>query len=216
MKGLRPFLRAERAATAVEFALVLPAALLLLMGTIDAGRYMWRINQLEKAVQMGARYAVATAIVPAGLNSADYTTVTCNGATLTPGDTICKEALGVVTCAKASGTLTCTCDSATGNCPSVGTADASAWGRIVQRVRFFAKGLGEQYIRVKYTGSGIGYVSDPATSSSGGALSDVAPIVTVEVTGAPFRSFSLLGKAMRLPRVAYSLTLEDGDGVYAN
>ena len=43
-----------------EFALVLPVALLFLLGIVDAGRYLYEVNQLEKATQMGARFAVVT------------------------------------------------------------------------------------------------------------------------------------------------------------
>ena len=48
----------RRASSAAEFALVLPAALLLLFGIIDVGRYAWQLNEYEKATQMGARHAV--------------------------------------------------------------------------------------------------------------------------------------------------------------
>lgn len=212
----RSFCHCERGATAAEFALVFPVAILVFLAIIDSGRYLWRINQIEKAVQMGTRYAVATSIIPAGLNSADYAGVVCNGRALTAGDTICREALGQVICNKAASALQCTCNTATGGCPALGTPDGNAWSRIVRRIRYFARGVPESAITVRYSGSGIGYVGDPATTTAGGALSDVSPIVSVEVSGVPFRSFSLLGKSMRLPRVAYSLTLEDGDGSVAN
>jgi Flp pilus assembly protein TadG len=99
MIRLRTFLRSQSGAAAAEFAMVLPVALLVLLVIIDIGRYFWTMNEMEKAVQAGTRYAVATEVVPAGLNEADYTTVTCpGGGAVNPGDTICREALGTVTC----------------------------------------------------------------------------------------------------------------------
>ena len=50
-------------AAGAEFALVLPLLILFLFGMIDVGRYMWTINQLEKATQVGARWAVVTDMV---------------------------------------------------------------------------------------------------------------------------------------------------------
>ena len=58
----------QTASTAAEFAMVLPLLLLLMIGLVEAGRFMWTCNRAEKATQMGARYAVATDIVPAGLD----------------------------------------------------------------------------------------------------------------------------------------------------
>src|SRR3546814_11895431 len=51
------FVHDQRGAAA-EFALVLPLLLIFVLGTIDIGLYAWRINQAEKATQMGARWAV--------------------------------------------------------------------------------------------------------------------------------------------------------------
>ena len=44
-----------------------PLLPVLLLGLIDAGRFMWEYNQAEKATQMGVRYAVSTDLVPAGI-----------------------------------------------------------------------------------------------------------------------------------------------------
>ena len=65
---LRRFRRCVSGATAAEFALVLPLLLMFMLGLIDVGRVMWTMNRAEKATQMGARYAVATAVLPQGLN----------------------------------------------------------------------------------------------------------------------------------------------------
>ena len=64
MRTVRRLLNSEGAASAAEFALVLPLLLLLLFGIIDAGRFMWECNRAEKATQMGVRFAVVTDPVP--------------------------------------------------------------------------------------------------------------------------------------------------------
>ena len=47
----------EAGNTAIEFALVLPAFLLLIFGIVEFGRLMWVDNTLRHAVQEGARCA---------------------------------------------------------------------------------------------------------------------------------------------------------------
>ena len=74
MTALRRFLRDTRAASAAEFALVLPLMLLFLFGIIDVGRFAWEINQAEKATQTGARWAVVTDMIPSGLASYSFAT----------------------------------------------------------------------------------------------------------------------------------------------
>lgn len=49
--------RGEKGASAIEFALVFPALVLLLFGIIEFGRFMWTDNSLRHAVQEGARCA---------------------------------------------------------------------------------------------------------------------------------------------------------------
>ena len=72
MKLFRHLLADRTAASAAEFALVLPLFLLLLFGIIDAGRFMWEYNLAEKATQMGVRYAVVTNPVASGLSSYSF------------------------------------------------------------------------------------------------------------------------------------------------
>jgi hypothetical protein len=208
MKRLRKFLADPSAATAAEFALVLPVALLFLLGIIDVGRYFWSINRLEKAVQVGTRYAVSTGLVASGFNDEDYVGVTCPSGVLQAGDRICREALDPVVCTAAS----CTC---TGNCPGDLTSDAAAFTNIVGRMRVIAPQIGSNDVRIIYTGSGIGYAGDPREDDDGNPLSQVSPIVTVQVLNQRMRAISLLGLGMRLPSFQYSQTLEDGEGAIA-
>lgn len=213
MSRLRLILRARGGASAAEFAMVLPLALLLLFGLFDVGNYAWTLNQAEKAVQMGARYAVSTALVPAGLNSFETIGLSCPGGVLKPGDRICREALGAVRCTGSDGAAACTC--ARGPCPDLGAANAEAFARIVTRMHVFMPLLRAGNVSVTYSGSGIGYAGDPGLDDRGDPLSDIAPLVTVEVGGISLRTMSLFGGSVALPPVRATLTLEDGDGALA-
>ena len=204
MTILPGFFRERVGTTAAEFALVLPAALLLMLGTIDVGRYAWVLNEYEKATQMGARYAVTTNLVASGLNGETYVGNTACGTALKPGDRICSAALGTITCGSAS----CTC---TGNCPTSNTRDATAFDAIVARMNVFAPYVPATAVQVLYRGSGIGFAGDPDKP-------EVAPFVTVRVSGAQYSPITLspFGGTVPLPDFNYTLTLEDGKGAVAN
>jgi Flp pilus assembly protein TadG len=209
MRRLRKFLTDPRGATAAEFALILPVALLFLLGIIDVGRYFWTINKLEKAVQVGTRYAVATDLVAPGLNAQDYVGATCGTETLVAGDTICREALSPVTCTATA----CTCTGS--NCPADLTNDAAAFTALVTRMRVIAPQIQSGDVRISYAGSGIGFAGDPRLDDAGDPLSQISPVVTVQVLNQRLRAISLLGAGLRLPSFQYSQTLEDGDGAIA-
>ncbi|MFC3174036.1 TadE family protein [Novosphingobium bradum] len=215
VRGLAAVLRRERGgASAAEFALVAPLIFLFLFGIIDVGRYAWAINQLEKATQVGVRHAVATAIVPQGLNAYDFSN-SCPGGALHIGDRICREALGTISCSASAGAAQCRC--VAGACTSgmIGTVDAAAFNRIVTRMQIIAPDIATRDVTVSYSGSGVGFLGDPATDEAGNPLSDVAPVVTVAVSGARMRFLSLLGGSLVLPGVHASLILEDGVGAIA-
>lgn len=201
---IRPgaFLRDARAATAAEFALVLPIVLLFLFGIIDVGRYTWQINQAEKAAQMGARFAVVTGMVEGGLTSASYVGDTHCGSTLTAGDPICAAALGKVSCTSTSCTP-CT----TAPCPTT-SYKATAFNNILARIQAFAPSVAASNVTVEYSGSGLGFAGDPTIA--------IAPIVTIELHDMTFHSFSLLGTSFTMPTISRSQTLEDGVGTQSN
>jgi Flp pilus assembly protein TadG len=190
-------------ASAAEFAMVLPATLLLLFGIIDVGRYAWQLNEYEKATQMATRMAVVTDVASAGLADADLTYVgdTACGGALVPGQRICAAALGAIVCTSTG----CTC---TGNCPSgAATLDPVAFDRIVARLRQFQPRAAASQVSVEYRGSGIGFAGDPNKP-------EIAPVVTVRINDANYEAITLspLGGTVPLPDFSYSLTLEDGEG----
>lgn len=197
------FVRNTRGTSAAEFALVLPAALLLLFGVIDVGRYAWQLNEYEKATQMATRMAVVTDVVSEGLADEDLTYVNSPacGPALVAGQRICAAALGTIIC-RANG---CTC---TGNCPTgFASVDDIAFGRIVDRVRQFQPRVTANQVAVEYRGSGIGFAGDPAKP-------EISPVVTVRILNAQYDAVTLspLGGTVPLPDFSYSLTLEDGEG----
>lgn len=195
--------RNTRAASAAEFAMVLPLALLLLFGIIDVGRYAWQLNEYEKATQMATRMAVVTDIVSTGLADEDLTYVgdeSC-GAALNPGQRICAAALGTIICTSTG----CTC---TGNCPTgAATRNADAFNLIVGRVQQFQPRVAASQVSVEYRGSGVGFAGDPNKP-------EIAPVVTVRVNNAQYEAITLspIGGTVSLPDFSYSLTLEDGEG----
>jgi Flp pilus assembly protein TadG len=196
-------------ATAAEFALVLPAVLLMLFGIIDVGRYAWQLNEFEKATQMGARYAAVTNVASVALADPTLTWVgesNCGGSTCVAGVTIDQDGLGTITCTSASCSLT-------GNFPGTFATDVNptAFANIVARMRVFQSRISQQEVQVAYSGSGIGFAGDPNKP-------EVAPIVTVQVAGARFSpiTLALFGGSIPLPNFSYSLTLEDGEGTASN
>ena len=194
---MRSLVSKEDGASAVEFALVLPLLLFLLFGIIDTGRYLWSINRAEKAAQMGVRTAVVTQYVSSSLDT-DYV-----GQCATPlqaGDPIPASCFTQITCSRSGNTVSCTS----------GTANATAFNRILSRVQAFMPEIQPSNLQIIYSPSGLGYAGDPNGP-------DVAPLVTVRLTGLTFRPAMLLTLAsIGLPEVRTSLTLEDGAGAQSN
>ena len=52
------FIRNVSGSTLVEFAIVLPMLLILSIGSVEIGLYMFEANAAAKATQVGARWAV--------------------------------------------------------------------------------------------------------------------------------------------------------------
>ena len=198
--------------SAAEFALVLPLLIVFLLGTVDVARFLWECNRAEKATQMGARYAIVTNIVPAGL--ASYSFTVSDG--LLQGEIVPQANFAGASCVSTAVTgndataVACTCIG--GSCPWLGTADVAAFNRIAARMRLVFPRLTAANIEVRYEYSGLGYAGDP-----NGA--DVAPLVVVRLRNVQFRPvlFSFFGtSSIALPAFSASLTLEDGAGNVAN
>lgn len=201
---MRRLLRDRRAAGAAEFALVLPLLIFFLLGILDAGRYMWEVNKAEKATQAGARVAIVTNVLSSGLGTQSYVGV----GGLTQGDVIPASALGKMTC-RSSG---CCIDAGdcTGTYPAVGTFDATNFNRIVERMEFMKPGIAANNVTVTYRGAGLGFAGDPNGM-------EIAPLVTVELTGLQFRPLVLFNAvAVNFPAFRTTLTAEDSSGSQSN
>lgn len=200
---IRDFIRDERG-LAAEFALVLPLLLLFILGTIDVGIYAWRINQGEKATQMGARFAAVTNPIADSLMSASYVNVSVGGTLITQGDRIPAGALGLLTCNNTS----CTCTTAP--CPGTAFSNA-AFAALSTRMKQIMPTIADSNIVVEYSGSGLGFAGDPNPP-------EIAPIITVKLdnmTHTPI-AFSPFGATVNLPDFAYSITAEDASGTASN
>lgn len=197
MSKLFDLLRDNRGGSAAEFALVLPLLMILTLGTIDFGRYMWEVQQAKKAAQYGARFAVVTSPVESELLDESYVGVAVGGVTLTQGDVIPAAALGEIVCDDTS----CTC---TAPCLSGGTDyDAAAFDAIVGRMQLIDPRVVDTEVEVTYRGSGLGFAGDP-----NGA--DIAPLVTVAITGRQFTPITtFLLASVNMPDVRVTLTAED-------
>ena len=198
-----PFLRDDRGSSAAEFALILPLFLLFLLGLIDVGRFAWSFNELEKATQTGARWAVATDMIPSALIT--YSFAVQGG--ITQGTVVPLTAFPGVHCVgSAAGTPTCTCIATCNFSPA---GNAAAFATLLTRMRQIYPSIPATSLNVDYDWSGIGFSGDPNGP-------DVSPIVTVSVKNLTFPLLFMLGTSVPLPTSRYSMTLEDGQGTVSN
>jgi len=186
---------------AVEVALALPVAILFLFGIIDAGRFMHDWNRAQKATQAGARLAAATDMIPQGLASYSFTE-----SGLTMGAAIPRSAFGGATCTSTG----CTC--MTGEtCPALGAFSTTAFNRIVARMQAIWPAIQDTNVVVDYGYSGVGYAGDPD-------VPDVAPLITVRLTGMTFQptTTAIFAASVNLPGFPSTVSMEDGTGAFSN
>ena len=200
------FIRDEQGGPAAEFAMVLPILLIFLLGTIDVGRLMWDWNRAEKATQMGVRFAVATEIVPSGLNT--YSFAVDGG--IPQGDPVPLANFPGLSCTGTASSATCTCKSG-GTCAFPLTGNHIAFNNIVDRINMFKSDVTTANVIIDYGYSGLGFAGDPNGP-------DVAPLVTIRLQNLDFQPLltQIFGATVSLPDFSAALTLEDGQGTYSN
>jgi hypothetical protein len=195
MTELGRLIRDRDGSGAAEFALVLPLLMILLFVGVDGGRYLYNINRMEKAAQMGARFAVVANPVASDLASIDYVGQTVGGVTLTQGDRIPAGALSQFTC-----------HGSTSACDGGHTFNSTAFANILARMKYIMPDLKAANVNLIYSGSGLGYAGDPSGMQ-------IAPLVTVQVTGLrwqPVSGFILLNAPY--PTISTTLSAEDSQG----
>lgn len=211
------FATCDRGASAAEFALVLPIFLLFLLGLIDAGRYMWAVNEAEKATQVGARWAVTTNLIPTPLATHSFVLNESTNPVIQGESVPVSKFPGVRCTGSGSGsstTATCVCPipgGPSGSCTfgtAPGTAGTTAFAAIVQRMRSIYPRLSTEDVVVDYANSQLGYAGDPNGP-------DVAPFVRVSIINQQFPMFFMLGSNVDMPTFSYGLTMEDGTGTQA-
>ena len=192
----RQLLHHRGGASAAEFALVLPVLIILLMGIIDAGRWIWTYNRAEKATQMGARMAVVTNHVSSNIGA---TYVGACSPPLTQGDLIPSSCFSTITC--------------TNSGCSAGTTDSAAFTTVVNRMRVFLPDIQPANVSIEYSSAGLGYAGNPTGP-------DLVPLVTVKLgtpTALQFRPVtSLMFATLNMPTFTTSLTSEDLVGLQSN
>jgi len=201
MKQLLRLIGDRTAASAAEFAMILPLLLAFLIGITDVGRLMWTWNRAEKATQMGVRYAVVTDMVPATLAAQNFAIV--NGV---PGGDPVPACGGAVTSNCFSST-TCTNTACSGGWGY----NSTAFANIVTRMKAGMPEITPANVEIDYENVGLGYAGDPFGP-------DVAPLVTVRLKDMDFRPLALMvfDVAIQLPDFSASLTAEDSSGTVSN
>ena len=196
-------LRSEEAASAAEFALVVPILVLLLFAIIDSGRFMWEWNRAEKATQIGVRYAVVTAPVLNGLDNS-YSFSISGG--IPQGTAVPTTSFDSATCDNS----TCSCAPGGGFC-SAASRNAAAFTAIRTRMTPIYPQIKDANVQVIYKNIGLGFAGDPDGS-------DVSPLVTVKLRSLTFRPISCLvfGCSVSMPDFSASLTAEDLSGSTSN
>lgn len=202
MMSPRALIRSSGGATAAEFALVLPLLLLLIFGIIDAGRFMWEYNRAEKATQMGVRFAAVTDPV-LGSAFSDYSFSINDG--IAQGSPVPTANFDNAICIDGS----CSCVGGT-VCGSVSYTDA-AFQDIATRMKAMYPQIDASNVRVEYKNIGLGFAGDPNGP-------DVAPLITVKLTGLVFHPITCLMFAcsINMPDFRASLTAEDLSGTISN
>ena len=208
-------IRCNAAASSAEFAMVAPLMVLMIFGIIDVGRFMWELNQAEKATQLGARFAVVTTPVSNGIVTADYA-----DSSLGAGDLIPADRLGALKCTSSG----CTCVS---TCPEISdlSVNSASFNAIVTRMQVFKPDIAAANVEITYRGSGFGFAGDAAGSGGGGGgggggaaeTMEISPLVTVALTNLTFRPItSLLFAEIDLPPFSTTLPAEDASGAVSN
>lgn len=204
MKLLARVVRDSRAASAAEFALVLPLLLIFLIGILDVGRLMWTWNKAEKATQVGVRYAAVTDVASGQLFSFRFTV----NAGVGQGNVVPNGVFDYLLCTEDNDCSNCSGTACDDIEPSL---DSSAFNALVGRMQTMFPQIESNNVEVEYRNVGLGFAGDPNGS-------DVAPLITVRLKDMSFTPIllQLFGGTISLPSFSAALTMEDGQGSVSN
>ncbi len=160
------FLRDRQGASAAEFALLSLVFAGILIGIIDLNRLAYENNKIEKACQVGVRFAVENYMVAPNLATFD-----CTGVGLLPGDSIPVASISPnpVICDDSG------CSGAWGHNPA-------AYNAILAEMSAISSELVNDpavTIGVTYEHIGMGFCGNPFGT-------DIWPLTTVTITGRQF------------------------------
>ena len=179
----------QRGGSAAEFTMVVVVFLVLVFGAIDFGRALWEWNQAAKATQYGARMAIVTNMVAAGLQTFDGLPSAGGNGDPVPITAISPNPV--------------TCNSS--GCDGYGPLDAAAFSAIVARMKEIFRRVEEANVVIEYRHIGLGFAGNPFGP-------DIVPAVTVKLRDMTFRFMTpgLAGLAdISMPEFATTLTGED-------
>ncbi|QJF51800.1 TadE/TadG family type IV pilus assembly protein [Roseobacter ponti] len=166
----RPFGRDENGSTMIEYAVVLPLFLLLLLGIVDFGRYGFDYIMTKKAMERGTRVIAVRNPVCPGVPNTHNRAPAQSGVTPPAFGTSCSVA-GIC---ENPGTISCSLNATDGG------AGQEIWARIsaVMPSTVIAEDVTVTYAY----NSSLGFLGGP-----------YVPEVTVELTGAQFEFVTPLG-----------------------
>ena len=144
----KAFARNERGGVLVEAALATPLFILLVVGVLDLGIYLWQWNAANKATHLGARFAVVNDPVARG-----------PGLTTSPltEDLSVGESCSINNPCRVF-TVTCTSIGCSGNEHQF---DQAAFNRIFDRMVSIFPGLEPEDIEIQYSSNGLGFNGFP-------------------------------------------------------
>lgn len=201
MTILGRLIRDKGAASAAEFALVLPLLIVFLFGIFDAGRFLWEYNEAEKATQMGARFAVVADPAASGLSTYSFS---ISGG-IAQGTAVPTSSFDYAVCNDTS------CGTCAGSfCGNIGYSNP-AFRNIVDRMKLMYPPIGYSNVQVEYRNVGLGFAGNPDGP-------DVSALVTVSLTGLTFHPITCLVFActINMPDFHAGLTMEDATGSVSN
>ena len=105
----------SRGVAAIEFAMIVPVLLFMLIAIVDMGMGVYADMQVQNAAQAGAQYAIAHGYTASSISSAVTSATSFSGITVSSGPTkFCG-------CPSSTGVTTATCSSTCANGTSAGT-----------------------------------------------------------------------------------------------